>query len=86
MVRLGIQGVELLETGHLTLPMPEADRTWLRELRRGEHSRDEALARAADLEERLAALCESSDLPEEPDRAWADRWLVDAYRRSWDGR
>ncbi|MFD3685095.1 DNA polymerase beta superfamily protein [Nocardiopsis sp. NPDC058631] len=86
MVRLGIQGVELLETGHLTLPMPEADRTWLRELRRGEHTRDEALARAADLEERLTALCESSDLPEEPDRAWADRWLVDAYRRSWDGR
>jgi len=86
MVRLGIQGVELLETGHLTLPMPEPDRTWLRELRRGEHTRAEALARAADLEERLAALCESSDLPEEPDHAWADRWLVDAHRRSWDGR
>ncbi|MFJ9553808.1 DNA polymerase beta superfamily protein [Nocardiopsis sp. NPDC101807] len=86
MVRLGIQGVELMETGRLTLPMPVADRTWLRELRLGGHSRAEALARAAELEERLEWLCGNADLPEEPDRGWADRWLVDAYRRSWDGR
>lgn len=86
MVRLGVQGVELLETGELTLPVPEPDRAWLRALRRGEHSRAEALERAGELEARLSALCETSDLPEEPDAAWADRWLVDAYRRSWDGR
>ncbi|XKK39168.1 nucleotidyltransferase domain-containing protein [Nocardiopsis sp. ARC36] len=86
MVRLGIQGVELMETGRLTLPMPGPDRTWLLELRRGEHSRAEALERATDLEERLVWLCDHADLPEEPDRAWADRWLVDAYRRSWDAR
>ncbi|MFY7067025.1 DNA polymerase beta superfamily protein [Nocardiopsis changdeensis] len=84
MVRLGLQGVELMETGRITLPMPADDREWLLALRRGEHTRAEALARAGELEERLAALCESADLPEEPDTAWADAWLVDAYRRSWD--
>ncbi|WP_159945427.1 MULTISPECIES: DNA polymerase beta superfamily protein [unclassified Nocardiopsis] len=86
MVRLGVQGVELLETGHLTLPMPEPDRTWLRELRRGEHSRTEALERAGDLEQRLAGLCATSDLPGEPDTAWADEWLVRTYQRVWARR
>ncbi|WP_285733881.1 nucleotidyltransferase domain-containing protein [Nocardiopsis sp. ATB16-24] len=84
MVRLGMQGVELLETGRLTLPMPEPDRTWLRELRRGEHSRTEALERARELEQRLVSLRETSDLPEEPDTAWADDWLVRTYRRTWE--
>jgi hypothetical protein len=86
MVRLGLQGVELMETGRITLPMPEADRTWLRALRRGERTRDEALERGGELEARLAALCESTGLPAEPDTAWADAWLVDAYRTSWDRR
>ncbi|MBB6120105.1 DNA polymerase beta superfamily protein [Nocardiopsis algeriensis] len=84
MVRLGLQGVELMETGRLTLPLPEPDRTWLMDLRRGRRTRDEALERTSELEERLLALCRTSPLPAEPDRAWADRWLVEAYRRSWD--
>lgn len=84
MVRLGVQGVELMETGRISLPMPEPDRSWLRALRRGEHSRARALERAGELEARLAALCTSADLPEEPDAAWADRWLVDTYRAAWD--
>lgn len=85
MVRLGIQGVELMETGGLTLPIPEPERTWLRALRCGEHSRTEALERAGELEERLARLCQTSDLPEEPSSGWADRWLVDTYQRAWAG-
>lgn len=83
MVRLGVQGVELMETGRLTLPMPEPRATWLRELRRGEHSRDEALEAAAELEDRLTRLLCTGDLPEEPQREWADTWLVEAYRRHW---
>ncbi|GAB2527103.1 nucleotidyltransferase domain-containing protein [Nocardiopsis aegyptia] len=83
MVRLGLQGAELMETGAITLPMPEPDRSWLLALRRGEHTREEALERTRDLEERLVGLCGTSDLPEEPDTAWADGFLVDAYRRAW---
>ena len=86
MVRLGIQGVELMETGKLTLPMPEPDRSWLLALRRGEHTRDEALARTAELEARLADLRTTSDLPAEPDTAWADHWLVNTYQRAWSRR
>jgi hypothetical protein len=86
MVRLGIQGVELMETGRITLPMPEPERTWLLALRRGEHSRDDALDRARELEQRLAELCRTCDLPAEPDHAWADRWLVGTYQRTWAQR
>ncbi|OLF07538.1 nucleotidyltransferase [Actinophytocola xinjiangensis] len=86
MVRLGVQGVELLSTGRVTLPMPDGWRTWLRELRRGEHSKEEALAAAADLEAELEALLTTSDLPPEPDHTAADTWLAEVYLSTWDGR
>ncbi|MFE1100568.1 DNA polymerase beta superfamily protein [Nocardiopsis alba] len=84
MVRLGLQGVELMETGSITLPMPEPDRSWLLELRRGERTRAEALERTRGLEERLVDLCRTSDLPASPDTDRVDRWLCDTYRRFWD--
>lgn len=84
MVRLGLQGVELLTTGRITLPIPEPDRTWLQELRRGEHTKEEALDRAADLLDQLNQLAESADLPAQPDRTEIDRWLTDTYVSWWE--
>jgi hypothetical protein len=84
MVRLGLQGVELLTTGRVTLPMPEPWRTWLRELRLGQHTKKEALEVAENLELQLAVLMDTSPLPAEPDRRAADEWLIYAYRRMWD--
>lgn len=84
MVRLGIQGVELLTRGQITLPMPEHERTWLRELRRGEHTKAEALGRADDLLAQLNTLADTADLPERPDRQAINRWLTDTYRQWWD--
>lgn len=84
MVRLGVQGVELLETGRMTLPIAEPWLSWLRDLRRGKHTQAEALAAAAELEDRLDRLARGgSPLPEQPDRDWADRWLVHAYGAAW---
>ncbi len=85
MVRLGVQGVELLETGRITLPIPEPWLAWLRDLRMGRHSRDDALAAATELEARLEDLTGSADLPERPDTARADGWLVDVHQRAWTG-
>lgn len=84
MVRLGLQGVELLTTGRMTLPMPEPWRTWLRKLRLGQHTKEEALEVAKNLELQLAVLMDTSPLPAEPDRRAADEWLIYAYRRMWD--
>lgn len=83
MVRLGVQGVELLADGKITLPMPEPWRTWLTELRQGKHTKDEALNRAEELEARLRGLMDTSPLPIEPDRAVADAWLIKVYQDIW---
>lgn len=83
MVRLGLQGVELMETGWMTLPVPEPWRSWIVDLRQGRHTQQEALDVAGDLEQQLLRLVDTSDLPERPDAAWADRWLMSVYERAW---
>ncbi|WP_255431417.1 MULTISPECIES: nucleotidyltransferase domain-containing protein [unclassified Amycolatopsis] len=84
MVRLGVQGVELLETGRITLPVPEPWLSWLRELRQGKKTREEALEAAESLERRLDELVRvASPLPAEPDTGWVDDWLVRTYLRAW---
>lgn len=83
MVRLGIQGVELLRTGDITLPIPEPDLTWLRELRQGQHTKQEALARAEKLETQIEELSLTSRLPERPDYSAINGWLADVHRRYW---
>ena len=82
-LRLGVQGVELLETGHITLPIPEPDLTRLRAVRRGEHALAETLAWLDAVEARLVAATESSPLPERPDHDWIDGWLHRSYVAFW---
>lgn len=82
-LRLGVQGVELLTTGRITLPVPEPERAYLRKVRRGEVERDEVVAKVNEGEARLTALRDSSDLPEEPDRAWVDGWLHRSHMSYW---
>lgn len=83
MVRLGLQGVELLETGRVTLPVPEPWRSWIINLRQGRHTQQEALDVAEDLEQHLLRLVDTSDLPERPNAARADQWLMSVYERAW---
>lgn len=85
MVRLGYQGVELLETGRITLPMPEPQRAVVREIRLGRVPMEDALKAAEDLEARLRDLTETSPLRAEPDRDAANIWLCGAYERAWNG-
>ncbi len=84
MVRLGLQGVELLTDGTITLPIPEPARSWLGELRRGERSKAEALEWADELQSTLEWLAVNADLPERADQGLVDRWLVSTYRKWWD--
>jgi uncharacterized protein len=83
MIRLGLQGVELLTTGRITLPIPEPDRTWLHEVRLGRYPMLEVLDRATDLEQQLVAQRDHTDLPSEPDYSWANKWLEETYLREW---
>ncbi len=81
--RLGYRGLELLETGRLTLPMPEPERSRVMAIRTGERTFEEAIAEIDEVERRLAAALERTVLPLEPDRAAVDRFLVEAYRCAW---
>ena len=84
MLRLGFQGVELLTTGRLSLPMREPERSFLLNVRRGKISEQECLTRAGELEQELSDLAATSPLPEEPDEARIEIWVIDAYRSRWN--
>jgi predicted nucleotidyltransferase len=83
MLRLGMQGVELLETGKLTIPMKEEDRTYLLAVRHGEHDLQACLTRAGELEANLKDLFTSSPLPEDPDTEAVEKWMLRMYLRNW---
>lgn len=85
MVRLGVQGVELLETGRITLPMPEPWLSWIRELRQGQRTQAEAIDAAAELEAQLLRLLDHSDLPTVPQWERANSFLIEAYQSIWAG-
>jgi len=82
-LRLGYQGLELLQAGRLTLPLREPERSQVMAVRRGEIAFDDVMAEIDESERRLEAALETTELPDEPDRAAVDEFLVGAYRRAW---
>ncbi len=82
-LRLGLQGIELLTTGRITLPVPEPHREYLRSIRRGERPLAEVLAAVGEAEARLEELADSAAVPDGPDRRWVDDWLHRSYLDFW---
>lgn len=82
-LRLGYQGVELLSTGRITLPVPEPQRGYLRSVRRGERTLSEVLEAIGDAEAGLFRLSTAAEVPDEPDRDWANRWLHRSHLDFW---
>lgn len=84
-LRLGWQGLELATTGMLRLPMSEVERMALREVRTGKVTFGETVEGIEQAERILLELRDSEQcvLPEEPDYAWANDFLVNSYQSSW---
>jgi len=82
-LRLGYQGIELLEAERVTLPMPEPERSSVMAVRLGHRSFDEVLAEIDEVERRLEAALEGTTLPDQPDDDAVNTFLVDAYREAW---
>jgi hypothetical protein len=82
-LRLGAQGVELLTTGRITLPVPDPAGAYLRAVRRGEVPLAEVVASLEDVEAELARLRTHAEVPPEPDRAWVDGWLHRSHLSYW---
>lgn len=73
MVRLGLQGIEYMNSGRITLPVPGKSGEFLRMIRRGEVGRDAAIE-AAEYNERV--LKEGTwDVPPQPDYSGINAWL-----------
>ncbi|MGL5852288.1 MAG: nucleotidyltransferase domain-containing protein [Phycicoccus sp.] len=84
-LRLGRQGLELVTTGRLTLPLSDGDLRDCMAVKRGEVGFDEALRLVDRTRARLASLLERGEtvLPAEPGREEVDRWMVTAHQRHW---
>ena len=84
-LRIAHQGIELITTGRISLPVPEPARGELMAVRRGELPLAEVVAelhaRTAELEQALLA----SSLPDEADRDAIDAFLVRAHEEAWRG-
>lgn len=81
MLRVLGEGVELMKTGVITLPRPEAP--YLRDVRNGKHPWE---AVSADADRRLLALTEETErsfLPPEIDRLKVSRVVADAQLEFW---
>lgn len=83
MLRLGFQGVEVMETGQMTLPMSETHKDFLMGVREGKVSLTDCMTRANALEIRLRELLHESKLPDEPDRDYVEVWTRSIYWESW---
>lgn len=66
-IRLGLQGIEYLTTGALTLPMSEPVAGRIRDVRRGVICEANALEWARELQEQLDVAALETTLPESPD-------------------
>ena len=86
-LRLGLQGLELAETGKLSFPMEDGARALLRGIRQGGFSQEEAIRLIESSEEQLESVKDSAPaLPPEPDKAWADEFLINAHGVYWQLR
>lgn len=82
-LRLGYQGIELMQTGKLTLPMNGIVGDYLRSVRRGEVSYSGVLSDLNYLEEAVKQAANKSTLRDEPDKDFIEEWLLDIHKEHW---
>jgi predicted nucleotidyltransferase len=83
-LRIAYQGIELLSTGRITLPVPEPERSELRSVRNGELALDDVLERIDASTVQLEELATDGSIPAKPEVARVDEFLVRTYRAAWD--
>lgn len=82
-LRLGFQGVELMSTGRLTLPMAEKDRAFVYATRLGQVPLQDVLTKAGELERDIKDLLDDAPIPAEPAREQIQAWMVSTYFENW---
>lgn len=82
-VRLGLQGEEILLTGKMTLPMPTAQRELVLAVRGGKFSLAEVSEKIIEVENRIVAAYAQCALPDEPNTKAVQDWMLQSYLDEW---
>ena len=82
-LRIAHQGLELMTEGRIALPVREPQRSRLMAVRRGEVPLEDVLDALHERIGRLERVVAAADVPDEPDRAAVDRFLVEAHEQVW---
>lgn len=77
-VRVANQAIEFLSTAHVTFPLPNAEHVLAIKL--GKLPYQEVGAEIEDLLVRVEAASAASSLPDEPDHAWIENFVMSTYR------
>lgn len=85
-VRLGFQGVELLETGKLELPVTGLTHEMLMAIKAGKWGLNEVLQVAGDLEQQLKDLVKDGPLQDQADTSRVERWMQGVYWETWQAK
>lgn len=84
-LRLGMQGVELMSTGRLSLPMQDVLREVCLGVRGGAYTYEQAVEMIDQVRAELVGAIAASDLQPEPDMGKVNAWMVDAQGAYWAG-
>ena len=85
-LRIAIQGIQLMKTGRLRLPMEDHEAKYLIKVRQGEYTLGEVLAKLGRYEEELLHAGQySTVLRDQIDYDYVNGWLVSIYERWWSG-
>jgi predicted nucleotidyltransferase len=82
-IRLALQGIEIMTTGHMTLPMRKAEAQEVLDVRTGKLTLQQALTRAGELERELRDSLDTGLLPDHPDAEAIDKFVVSVYLDTW---
>jgi hypothetical protein len=77
-VRVGSQALELLRTGHVTLPLPNA--AHILDIKLGKLPYQEVAEEIEGFLAKVEVAAAASDLPEEPDHMWIEDFVYRIYR------
>lgn len=78
-VRVATQALELLGTGNVTFPLPNAEHVLT--IKKGERPYQSVAAEIEDLLEQVEAAAASSPLRDTPDFAWIDDFVAETHRK-----
>jgi predicted nucleotidyltransferase len=82
-LRIAYQGIELITTGRISLPVPEPERAHLMAIRRGELPLEDVVADLHQATGTLEAAVLAADLPDSADEDAIDAFLARAYQATW---